>query len=176
MKQKSDLYMVLESFVSLIQNQFNKVIKTIRTDNGSEYLDTQVRSFLSKKGIHHQTSNVYTPQQNGLAERKHRHILGVARSLMFSMNMPKYLWEDAVLTATYLINRMPSRVLGYVSPRQQLLNTYPHCLMAELPLKIFGCTVFVYLQSHNRGKLDRRSLKCVFIGYSGTQKGYKCSS
>lgn len=70
---------------------------------------------------------------------------------------------------------MPSRVLGYISPKQQLLSTYPHCLlMSELLFKTFGCTMFVYLQSHNRGKLDKRSLKCMFVGYSGTQKGYKC--
>lgn len=94
---------------------------------------------------------------------------------MFSMEVPKYLWGEAVLTATYLINRMPSRVLGFVSPRQKLLDAFPYCLLLpEVPLKTFGCVAYVYIQSQFRGKLDRRSIKCVFLGYSGSQKGYKC--
>lgn len=175
MKHKSELYQVLKTFILLIQNQFNTNVKNFRTDNGSEYLDKEVKTLLVENGIHHQTSNVYTPQQNGVAERKHRHILEVARSIMFSMNVPKYLWGEAVLTATCLINRMPSRVLKYVSPRDKLLDKYPHCLlMSELPFKTFGCVAYVYLQAQQRSKLDRRSIKCVFLGYSGSQKGYKC--
>lgn len=175
MKHKYELCSVLKVFVNLIQNQFNEVVKNFRTDNGSEYMDKDVRLFLEEKGIHHHTSNVYTPQQNGVAERKHRHLLGVARSLMFSMNVPKHMWGEAVLTATYLINRTPSRVLGFISPRQKLLGLYPHCLlMSEIPFRTFECTVYVFLQVHNRGKLDKRSIKCMFIGYAGTQKGYKC--
>lgn len=62
-----------------------------------------------------------------------------------------------------------------MSPRQKLLDVYPHCLLlSELPLRTFGCVTYVHLQSQIRGKLDRRSIKCVFLGYSGSQKGYKC--
>lgn len=162
-------------FLSLVQNQFNASIKNLRTDNGSEYMDKVMKVVLADKGIHHQTSNVYTSQQNGIAERKHRHILSVARSLMFTMDVPKYLWSEAALTATYLINRMPSRVLNFVSPKEKLLTAFPHCLLlSELPFKIFGCVAYVYQGSHHRGKLDRRSIKCVFLGYYGSQKGYKC--
>lgn len=175
MKHKSDLPQVLKTFILLVQNQFNTNIKTFRSDNGSEFLDKNVRTLLLDNGIHHQTSTVYTPQQNGVAERKHRHLLGVARSLMFSMHVHKHLWGEAVLTAAYLINRMPSRVLNFLSPREKLLKLYPHCLLlSELPFKIFGCTAYVFEHSPGRGKLDRRSIKCVFLGYSGSQKGYKC--
>ncbi|RVW24010.1 Retrovirus-related Pol polyprotein from transposon RE2 [Vitis vinifera] len=68
-----------------------------------------VGEFLAQEGIVHLSSCVDTPQQNGIAERKNRHLLEVARSLMFSMNVPKLFWGQAVLTAAYLINRMPSR-------------------------------------------------------------------
>jgi transposase InsO family protein len=84
----------------------------IRIDNGTEYVNKQFSSFLSKNGILHQTSYPGTPPQNGVAERKNHHILEVARSLMFTMNVPKFLWSEAVLTATYLINHTPSRVLS----------------------------------------------------------------
>lgn len=126
-------------------------------------------------GIHHQTSCVYTPQQNGIAKRKNRYLLKVARAIMFSMNVPKYYWREAILTATYLINQMPSRVLAFKTPKDVLTTNFPNnTLMSVLPFKLFGCVVYVYIQSSMRNKLDRHTHRCIFIGYSSTQKGYKC--
>jgi hypothetical protein len=86
--------------------------------------------------------------------------------------VPKQFWGEAVLTATYLINKMPSRVLNFRTPSQVLLKAFPHTkLLFSLNPKVFGCSVFV--QIHHRGKA---SLKCIFIGYSPHQKGYKCYS
>ncbi len=73
-------------------------------------------------GIIHQTTCSGVPHQNGVAERKNQHLLEVARSLMFQMNVPKYMWSEAVITATYLINRMPSKILGMKSPAELLLG------------------------------------------------------
>jgi hypothetical protein len=70
----------------------------------------------------HQTTCLGTPPKNVVAERKNRHLLEVARSLMFQMNVPKYLWSEAVLTTMYLINCMPSRILGMKSPAELLLG------------------------------------------------------
>ncbi|RVW73427.1 Retrovirus-related Pol polyprotein from transposon TNT 1-94 [Vitis vinifera] len=136
-----------------------------------------VGEFLAQEGIVHLSSCVDTPQQNGIAERKNRHLLEVARSLMFSMNVPKLFWEQAVLTAAYLINRMPSRVLKFQTPCQTLLKSFPTTrLISTVPPKIFGCFVFVHINQQHRSKLDPRSLKCIFLGYSSNQKGYKCYS
>lgn len=94
---------------------------------------------------------------------------------MFSMNVLKYLWGEAVLTDVYLINRMLSRVLKYKTPRQSLLEIYPHThLVSELSFRTFGCVAYVFLQPHTMSKIDYKSVKCVFLGYSNTQKGYKC--
>ena len=73
----------------------------LRTDNALEYVKKDVSSFCSKNEIIHQTSYSYTSQQNGVAERKHRHILDVARTLMIHMSVPKYLWPDAMLSTCY---------------------------------------------------------------------------
>lgn len=67
-------------------------MKVLRSDNGAEYLEQDMKDYMISNGIHHQTSCVYTPQQNGIAERKNRHLLEVTRSLMFAMHVPKYLW------------------------------------------------------------------------------------
>ncbi|RVW57690.1 Retrovirus-related Pol polyprotein from transposon TNT 1-94 [Vitis vinifera] len=136
-----------------------------------------VGEFLAQEGIVHLSSCVDTPQQNGIAERKNRHLLEVARSLMFSMNVPKLFWGQAVLTAAYLINRMPSRVLKFQTPCQTLLKSFPTTrLISTVPPKIFGCSIVVHINQQHRSKLDPRSLKCIFLGYSSNQKGYKCYS
>jgi hypothetical protein len=68
------------------------------------YVNNEFATFLSAQGILHQTSCLDTPPQNGIVERKNRHLLEVARSLMYTMNVPKFLLSEAILTATYLIN------------------------------------------------------------------------
>ena len=70
---------------------------------------------------------------------------------------------------------MPTRVLNYVTPLQTLKNTFPNtCLTSNLPLKIFGCTVFILLPTHFQSKFDPRTEKYIFLGYASNKKGYKC--
>lgn len=139
------------------------------TDNGTEYVNREFREYFSTHGILHQTTCVDTPAQNGVAERKNRHLLEVAHSLMFTMNVPKYLWGEAILTAAYLINRMPLRALDFQTPLECLQGTTTFVV----PPKIFGCVCFVRDHRSTVSKLDPRALKCVFVGYSASQKGYK---
>ena len=130
-----------------------------------------------RQGIVHLSSCVDTPQQNGIAKRKNRHLLKVARSLMFSTHVPKHFLGKAVLTTTYLINRMPSKILKFKTPCQSLLQIFPHKkIISSLDPKIFGCSAFVHIHQQHRSKLDPKSIKCIFIGYSSHQKGYKCYS
>jgi hypothetical protein len=91
---------------------------------------------------------------------------------MLDMHFPKSYWGDALLTATYLINRMPSRFLDFQTPLEVL--SPPLSTVIGVSPKFFGCVCFVYIHGPARSKLDPRSLKCVFVGYSSTQKGYKC--
>ncbi|RVW69268.1 Copia protein [Vitis vinifera] len=159
-------------------NQFNSKIQVLKSDNAKEYFTSSLSTYLQNHGIIHISSYVDTPQQNGVAERKNRHLLEVARCLMFSSNVPNYFWGEAILTATYLINRMPSRVLTFQSPCQLFLKQFPHTRAAssDLPLKVFGCTAFIHVYPQNRSKFAPRANKCIFLGYSPTQKGYKCYS
>ncbi|KAJ4703138.1 Retrovirus-related Pol polyprotein from transposon TNT 1-94 [Melia azedarach] len=159
----------------MIQTQFQTKIQVLKTDNAREYFDTILGDYLASQGIVHKSSCVNTPQQNGVAERKNRHLLEVARSLMFATHVPKHFWGEAVLTVAYLINRMPSRVLNFQTPYQVLLQSYPTTrVLSTIPFKIFGCSAFVHIHSQHRSKLDPKAIKCIFIGYSSNQKGYKC--
>ena len=85
------------------------------------------------------------------------------------------LLGETDLTATYLINRLPSWVIEGVSSVQLMTTFYPFIpIMTSLQSRVFGCHVFVYVHSSYRGKLDPRTIKCVFIGYASNKKGYKC--
>ncbi|KAJ9688914.1 hypothetical protein PVL29_014528 [Vitis rotundifolia] len=158
LKQKSDISIVIPNFHSMVQNQFGTL---------SPYCQSQ--------GILHDSSCVNTPQQNGVAERKNGHLLNTTRILFFQGNVPKSYWGKAILTATYMINRILSRVLDNKSPVEILKSFYPHFRTSNgLIPRVFGCTAFVHVHSQHRDKLDPRAIKCVFLGYSSTQKGYKC--
>ena len=111
--EKSEVAHILQNFYNMIKPQVQTKLCILHSDNGVEYMNEIFGSYLKEKGITHQSTCVNTPQQNSIAERKNRHLMEVARALMFSMNMPKYLWGESVLTAAYLINRMPSIVLNY---------------------------------------------------------------
>ncbi|CAL9006243.1 unnamed protein product [Prunus brigantina] len=111
--------------------------------------------------------------ENGVSERKNRQLLEVARSLMLDMSVPHHLCRHGVLAAAYLINRTPSRVLDFQTPLDVLCAHTPPVSVSKLPPKLFGCVAYVHIYSHQRSKLDPCALRCVFIGYSTTQKGYK---
>lgn len=93
-----------------------------------------------EKGIFHQTSCVGTPQQNGRVERKHRHILNVARSLLFQVNLPVHFWGESVLAAAHLINRTPTKQLQGKTPYECLYDSKP----SYDNIKMFGCLCFAH--------------------------------
>ena len=80
---KSNAFHILKAFILMVENQFNTTVKTIRSDNGLEFTSNETTLFFQSKGIIHQKSCPYTPQQNGVVERKHKYILETARALLF---------------------------------------------------------------------------------------------
>ncbi|KAL6311472.1 hypothetical protein AAG906_012053 [Vitis piasezkii] len=126
----------------------------------TQYVSNSFQNYMSHNGILHQTSCVDTPSQNGVAERKNRHLL-------------ETFWADAVSTACFLINRMPTVVLKGDIPYKVI---HPQKSLFPLEPRIFGCTCYVRDTRPFVTKLDPKALKCVFLGYSRLQKGYRCFS
>ncbi|CAH9089473.1 unnamed protein product [Cuscuta europaea] len=166
LKTKSEVKFHMLNFYTFIETQFHKKIKVIRTDNGTEFIFPE---FYNSKGIMHQLSCVETPQQNGRVERKHQHILQIARALLFQSCLPLTFWSDCILTAVHTINRLPTNILNNKSPFEMLYNHVPD----YTHLKVFGCLAFASTISSNRSKFDSRAHKCIFIGYPLGSKGYK---
>jgi hypothetical protein len=168
MHVKSETKTILQSFFSMVKTQFNSCIQQVRSDNGSEFLSNDMQKYFSERGIIHQRSCVGTPQQNGVVERKHRHILEVARALRFQAHLPLQFWGECVLTATYLINKMPSSLLSGKSPHEILFHSKPN----YSHLRVFGSLCFA--RNHSiKHKFDQRGKPGIFIGYPYAQKGYK---
>ncbi|XP_059295583.1 uncharacterized protein LOC132048919 [Lycium ferocissimum] len=155
------------------KTQFNATIRTLRSDNAKEYMSESFHSYMRRHGILHQSSCVDTPSQNGVAERKNRHLLETTQALLFQMKVPKQFWADVVSTACFLINHMPSTVLVGNMPYSVL---FPNKSLFPVEPKVFGSTCYVRDVRPSVTKLDPKALKCVFLGYSRLQKGYRCYS
>ncbi|CAH9114384.1 unnamed protein product [Cuscuta europaea] len=111
MKERSELFGIFKSFCNEIKNQFDHTIRVLRSDNAKEYFSTNFNEYMATQGIIHQSTCPHTPQQNGIAERKHRHIIETARTLLVHANAPLKFWGDAVLTS-YSFNQ--SNAIFYI--------------------------------------------------------------
>lgn len=109
----------------------------------------------------------YTPQQNGFAEKKHRHIIKTAITLMTTAQLPQNLWFHACAHSVFLINRMPCRTLGMKSPYQVLFRVKPQLQ----GLRIFGTAVYPYIRPYNANMLQPRASLCVYVAYALGYKG-----
>ena len=123
---KSNAIQVLQTFINMIENQFQTTIKCIRSDYELEFNNNETLKFFQAKGIAHQKSCPYTPQQNNIVERKHRYLLETARALLFQSKLPTKYWGDCILTSTYLINRLPSTFLQNKCPYEMLYKEKPN--------------------------------------------------
>lgn len=165
---KSCTIVVLREFINKVKNLFSSTIKTLRTDNGCEFLNTTLQNFLASLGIQNQTSCVYTPQQNRVAERRHRTILGMERSLRFQSEMPLRFWGECVSTAVYILNRILSRVIEHKTPYELLHMQVPNLSH----LRVFGCLCYA-IAPRELDKFASKAIPAVLMGYSESQKGYK---
>ena len=170
LKSRQEVLSHVQHFLIEIITQYDTIVKILRTDNALEFTQKAIEELCLAHGIVHQTTCPYTSKQNGVAERKHRHLLDMVRTLLLAMRVPQYLWCEAVLTATYLVNRLPSAALGGAIPLQRLT---PAADLFSLPPRVFGCTAFVQDHTPGLSKLAPRAQKGVFVGYSRTQKGYR---
>ena len=174
LKTKGEVCTTFQQFYKMVETQFHEKIKILRSDNGGEFVNHNLCQFLEAHGIEHQRTCPYTPQQNGVAERKNRQLLEVVRASLFDAQMPRSFWGEAVCSAAYIINRVPSSVLNFQTPLQAFRQVCALHSTPNLEPRVFGCVTFVHLYTHQRNKLEPRALKCVFIGYAQHQKGYRC--
>ncbi|WVZ87756.1 hypothetical protein U9M48_034345 [Paspalum notatum var. saurae] len=143
-------------------------LRVLRTDNGGEFTAAEFASYCADEGIRRHYSAPYSPQQNGVVERRNQTVVGMARALLKQRGMPAVFWGEAVATAVYILNRSPTKALNGKTPYEAWHGRKP----AVSHLRVFGCLAFVKELGHI-GKLDDRSTPGVFIGYAEGSKAYR---
>jgi hypothetical protein len=135
-----------------------------------EFTSHQFNQFYASKGIIHQVSCPQTPQQNGVPERKHRHLVQCALALITQSNLPMSYWSYAISTTAHLINKLPTPKLAHKSPWETVYHTLPDLTY----LKTFGCQCFPLLTPYTAHKLHPKTTPCIFLRYPINSKGYYC--
>ncbi|KAM2937487.1 hypothetical protein FF1_037375 [Malus domestica] len=169
LKYKSDALICFRKFKSMVELQSGFKIKCLRSDRGGEFTSYEFNKLCEDAGIQRQLSMAYTPQQNGVVERKNRAVVEMAKAMLHDKGLPYYLWAESVLTAVYILNRCPTRALGEVTPFEAFSGRKP----GIAHLRIFGCLCYVHTPNELRQKLDAKSVKGIFVGYATCEKGYR---
>ncbi|KAL0409127.1 UNVERIFIED_CONTAM: Retrovirus-related Pol polyprotein from transposon TNT 1-94 [Sesamum radiatum] len=170
LKHKSEAFEIFKRFKTRVEKESGFEIKALRTDRGGEFTSNEFKAFCELHGIRRPMTVPRTPQQNGVAERKNRTVLNMARTMLKSKEMPKEFWAEAVACAVYLLNRSPTRSLEKITPQEAWSGWKP----SVKHLRVFGSICYVHVPEQQRTKLDDRSKKMVFLGYDESSKGYKC--
>ncbi|KAL5515273.1 hypothetical protein EMCRGX_G000418 [Ephydatia muelleri] len=171
MKRKSEAFDKFKEFERCSTNECGLSIGIFRSDNGGEYISKEFEKFLLDKGIHHELSAPYSPAQNGVAERINRTLMESARTMMAQAGLSDKYWAEAVVTGTYLRNRVPTRSFKEkTTPFEKWYEKKPDLSH----LRVFGCMAYAYIPDANRkDKLSKKAEKLRFIGYSLQTKAYR---
>lgn len=168
LREKSETAEKIKEFVAFVKNKFNKKPKVIRSDRGGEFIGKELKSYLRSQGIKQQFTAPYTPQQNGIAERKNRSLIEMARCLLEDSGLPKFLWAEAVNTANFIQNRTITKGTASI-PIQSWSGIKP--MISHM--QIFGTKCFAHVPEEKRRKLDNTAKETVFIGYEEGSKAYR---
>ncbi|KAL4291772.1 hypothetical protein GQ457_14G025100 [Hibiscus cannabinus] len=166
---KSETFENFQRFKAMVEKQSNSHIKILRTDRGGEFMSKIFNLFCEENGIKRELTTPYTPEQNGVAERKNRTVVEMARSMLRARELSDQFWAEAVATFVYLLNLSPTRAVLNRTPYEAWYERRP----SVSHLRVFGCVAYALINSQFRQKLDKKSEKCIFIGYCTQSKAYR---
>jgi hypothetical protein len=166
-RNKSEVMDVFKDYKARVENETGRVIKILRSDNGGEYSGNAFEEYLRCHGIKHENTTVYTPQQNGVAERLNRSLLEMTRCLLRESGVPNLFWPEAVRAANVIRNRLTTRICGDKTPYELWTGRKPNIGY----FRVFGCKAYVRIpRPYWTGKLGARAERGVFLGYDDRRK------
>jgi transposase InsO family protein len=169
LQEKSQTQDTLKRFLKWAQNEFRLRIKKIRSDNGTEFKNSQIEGFLEEEGIKHEFSSPYTPQQNGVVERMNRTLLDIARTMLDQYKTPDQFWVKAINTACYSINRLYlHRVLK--KPSYELITGKKPNVSY---FRVFGSKCFILIKRGRNSKFAPKAVKGFLLGYDSNTRTYR---
>lgn len=167
--EKSDALHSFKCFKRMVEKETGLFVKCLRTDRGGEFNSHEFNEFCKLNGIKMQLTTAYTPQQNGVAERKNRTVMNMVRSMLSAKNIPKTFWPEAVNWTIYVLNRCPTLAVKDFTPQEAWSGVKP----SVEHFRVFGCIAHVHVPDVRRSKLDNKSFTCVLLGVSEESKGYR---
>ena len=167
-REKSEVADILIQFIEMIKTKFGARPKVIRSDRGGEYMNAKVQKYLETQGIKVQYTVAYSPQQNGIAERKNRTLMDAVRSMLYEANLDYSYWAEAVMCANYVQNRLVTSSTGK-TPFEVFEGDKP----IISGLHEFGADCYAWIPKEKRKKLDEKARKLKFMGYDESSKGYR---
>lgn len=169
MLYKGDSAKALMQIIQRWETELSSKVKVVRSDRGGEYTSGQLQAFFSSKGIQHQLTAPYSPEQNGKSERLNRTLEDRVRAMLYTSGMPANLWAEAMCTAAHIRNLAPVTSHA-VTPWERFRGVKPDVEH----LKIFGSTAYALIPSQLRGsKIKPVSQKGHFVGYDSQSKAYR---
>ncbi|KAK1628360.1 hypothetical protein QYE76_002675 [Lolium multiflorum] len=169
LKSKDETHREFITFAKKAQRTYESEIKAIRTDNGTEFKNYTMQEFVDDEGIKHEFSAPYTPQQNGVVERKNRTIIEMARTMLSEFNSPHNFWGEAISTAVHYSNRLFLRPLHNKTPYELLTGNKPNVTY----IRVFGCKCLVKNNKGKLGKFETRTIEGIFVGYAENSHAYR---
>ena len=169
LRDKSNVFETFKSFAILAQNQFDFDIKKVRSDNGSEFKNARIDQYCDDKGIKHEFSSKYTPEQNGIVERKNRTLIDMARSMLAEYNISDSYWAEAINTACHSSNRLYCHKLLKKTPYELLIGRKPNISY----FRVFGCKCYILRKGSRLSKFEKKCDEGFLLGYSSNSKAYR---
>lgn len=168
MREKSQVSEILKRHITRAERFLESKVKAIRTDNGREFINENFDSFCNRLGIKHELTNVYTPEQNGVAERFNQTVVNCTRTILHASGLNQSFWPEAMLYFTYTWNRMCHK-----NQKKTPFELYCGSKPSVRHTKPFGIIAYVGTPRQLRNKLDPKARKGVFLGYALSTKGYR---
>jgi hypothetical protein len=169
LREKSQTQEILKKFLRQAQNEFGLRIKKIRSDNGTEFKNSQIEGFLEEEGIKHEFSSPYTPQQNGVVERKNRTILDMARTMLDEYKTPDRFWVEAINTTCYSINQLYLHRILKKTSYELLTDKKPNVSY----FRVFRSKCFILIKRGRNSKFAHKGVEGFLLGYDSNTRAYR---
>jgi hypothetical protein len=153
MKHKGEVFQHFLNFKAMVEKEKGMSIKCLRSDGRGEYFSKEFSEYLKEHGIQRKYSCSYSPQQNGVVERKNMHIVEITHAMLNEKNLPNCFWAKAVATAVYIMNRTLTVTIHGMTPEEKFIGKKPDVSH----FRMFGCITYVHALDEKRSKLDPKS-------------------
>ncbi|CAI7808306.1 unnamed protein product [Closterium sp. NIES-53] len=169
LKVKGDVTPAIQEWALEVCDYDKKRIKAIRTNDGGEFVNAELEKWMKSKGIKHEVTTPYTPQQNGAAERLNRTLVEAIRSLLQHSKLGSKWWGEASSLAAWIRNHLPTMVLPRMTPFEAWTGTKPNLSR----LRTFGCLCYYHVPDPLRHKLQPKARAAIYLGIAANERAWR---